>query len=108
LWNALNCAGGALAVSSLLLKMAKIAMPSGHQKTNPRIASATQIGLGNSSSRPAKDIIAPAPDYCFAFARVAPIYRQPPRIPPRIMSTQSAIMTNRKNHEYSIAGHLLI
>ncbi|MGA8226773.1 MAG: hypothetical protein WCA55_09620 [Xanthobacteraceae bacterium] len=55
-----------------------------------------------------KDIVDPAPGYCLAFARVAPIYPQPRRIPPRIMSTQSAIMTNRKNHEYSIGGHLLI
>jgi hypothetical protein len=40
-------------------------------------------------------------------AQAPPIYRQPLRMPPNIMSTQSAIMIRGKSHAYSIDGHLL-
>jgi hypothetical protein len=43
-----------------------------------------------------------------ALAQVAVVYRQPPRIPPPIMNTQSAIMTKGKSHAVSMDGHLLI
>src|SRR4249920_1323465 len=40
--------------------------------------------------------------------QVSSIYRRQPRIQPPIMSTQKAIITKGKSHEYSMDGHLLI
>jgi hypothetical protein len=74
---------------------------------NPRIASANQIGLGNSSGRAAKDAIVLLLILVTLCARLA-VNQQPLRIPPPIMKTQSAITTRGKSHENSMDHHLLI